>query len=105
MGIRKRTRKTISSKRIVYDAEVYVRGQRVSFKTFETRGKAEDWYLETKHAFAYGRQSDSVVQQRTFAEVFSRYREDRLPQLRHLPARRKPSGSSTWQIVRSRWFV
>jgi integrase len=66
----------------VYDEEVYVRGQRVAFKTFETRGQAEDWYLETKHAFAQGRQSDSVVQQMTFAKVFSRYREERLPQLR-----------------------
>jgi integrase len=82
MGIRKRTRKIKSSKRTVYDAEVYIRGQRVAFKTFETRGQAEDWYLETKHTFAHGRQSDFAVQQMTFGEVFSRYREERAPQLR-----------------------
>jgi integrase len=82
MGIRKRIRKTKSSRRNVYDAEVYVRGQRVAFKTFETRGQAEDWYLETKYSFAYGRQNDSVVQLMSFSEVFSRYREERHPQLR-----------------------
>jgi hypothetical protein len=82
MGIRKRTRKTKSSKRTVYDAEVYVRGERVAFKTFETRGQAEGWHLETKYSFAFGRQSDSVVQQMSFSDVFSRYREERHPQLR-----------------------
>lgn len=82
MGISKRVRKSEGKKNVVFDAEVYSRGMRVAFKTCETRGQAEDWYEKTKSMFASGKAYQAAAADLLFSDVFKRYQEDRLPELR-----------------------
>lgn len=82
MGIRKRERKILGKKRFVYGAEVYVRGVRVAYKSFDTRGQAEDWYLKAKASYSTGEPLEQSLPKRTLRDIVELYKEERLPQLR-----------------------
>ncbi len=82
MGIRKREKKVLGKKRFVYVAEVYVRGIRVAYKSFDTRGQAEEWYLKAKAAYSAGEPLEQNRPERTLRDIVELYKVERLPQLR-----------------------
>jgi len=75
MAIRKRVRKLRQGKKqIVFDADVFVRGQRVAYQTFESRVEAELWLEETKRKYLYGEQGPENFALMTFGGVIETYR-------------------------------
>ena len=70
MGIRRRNRKKKGQKKTVFDAEVYVRGERIAFRTFETRGQAEEWYEQTKTRFESGKVPDTLAERMSVFQMY-----------------------------------
>ena len=60
--------------RVFYQAEVFVKGVRVSMKTFSTKREAVFWHEEEKHKFTFS--PFSLNDQMTFKECLNRFLED-----------------------------
>jgi len=83
MSVRKRVRKCgLNKKQIVYDAEVFIRGFRVEYKTFESRIEAELWHRDTKRRFLYGDNRPNPSEKMTFKDVVVSYREQHIARLK-----------------------
>ena len=68
-----RTKKQQKPK-IFYQAEVFVKGVRVSMKTFSTRREAVFWHEKEKHKFTFS--PSALNDQMTFKECLNRFLED-----------------------------
>ncbi len=77
-----RTNKNTRKKTIFYEAQIYVRGVRVTSKSFETQAEASTWHDEGKKQYLHGQIVTNEVREMTFSDVFVKYRSERVPQLR-----------------------
>lgn len=90
MSIRKRVRKLKQGKKqTVYDAEVFVRGQRVAYQTFESRVDAELWHQDAKHKYLYGDTGPRKSEMMTLADVIEAYRQRHISTLKEVTQQSK----------------
>jgi len=76
MAIAKRIRKGKGKKTTVYQAEVYVSGEVVAQRYFETAAEAHKWHDETKQKYAAGNSPAMRSEELVFDECLTRYFND-----------------------------
>lgn len=84
MAVIKHVRKAKNSKKrtVFYEAQVYVRGVRVTIKTFETRAEAGVWHDQTKRQFLARESHTPAVDEYRFDDLLREYETDVLPRRR-----------------------
>lgn len=82
MGITKRVKRSKGKKKVRYQAAVWVRGKRIATKSFDTKSAAHTWHEALKREYEDPYFRKNPYEDMTLKEVFQKYKEIRVPQLR-----------------------
>ena len=82
MSITKIYRKKKNKKKVVYRAEVYIRGVRLSSRYFDTKSEAYIWEENQKKKLEKGFEAQSEYENFTFKDCLQKYLKEYVPTLR-----------------------